>query len=33
MTLEDIKPEDFIETRSGIPAQLIELGHQAIHAG
>ncbi|MCP4944321.1 MAG: UTP--glucose-1-phosphate uridylyltransferase [Planctomycetaceae bacterium] len=33
MTLEDIKPEDFIETRSGVPAQLVELGHQAIQEG
>ena len=33
MTIEDIKPEDFIETRSGVPDQLIELGRQAIHEG
>ena len=31
--MEDIKPEDFIETRSGVPAQLVELGHQAIQEG
>ncbi|MAI72965.1 MAG: UTP--glucose-1-phosphate uridylyltransferase [Rhodopirellula sp.] len=33
MTIEDVKPEDFIETRSGVPVQLRELGRQAIHQG
>ena len=33
MTLKDIKPEDFIETRSGVPAQLVELGQQTIQQG
>ena len=33
MTIEDVKPEDFIDTRSGVPAPLIELGQQAIHEG
>ena len=33
LTLEDIKPGDFIETRSGVPAQFVELGQQAIQQG
>ena len=33
VSIEDINPEDVIETRAGIPERLIEVGRQAIHEG